>query len=186
MKQYILPTLICIFILLISLNVNAAMEPGPAFCQHMRYKMIGYSIGKYGTETIERFLIYYEGKAPEFEFQYNRIKYTDLKDIEGIRRHGIKWDNPQHYCVFDDGNKCQLYDFYDGKCGLEYRKEFPCRNQGKVVFSSFEKCCAGLESYLPYGAAGQSTCQPIRSSISRFFGKIWYYIWSILNFWRLF
>ena len=159
--------ILLILTLLVMVLVNpvyAAMDPAPAFCQHMGYKMIGYSIGEYGTETIERFDFYYEGKTPEYEFQYKGIKYTNLRDIEGIKRQDIKWAPHQYYCLFDDGNKCYMGDFYDGKCGAKYVKTFPCRTQNKPVFH-FEKCCKGLSSYLPYMMVGQSTCQPISKVI---------------------
>ena len=66
-------------------------------------------------------------------------------------------------CVFDDGNSCNLWEFYSGECGSEYVKELPCVPLGEAVFSH-EECCEGIP-YAPPGLIGQSTCQPVSKSV---------------------
>jgi hypothetical protein len=68
-------------------------------------------------------------------------------------------------CVFEDGNECPVLDFYSGKCGENYVKDFPCRNQGEVVFN-FEECCDGLGPKST--GLSQATCEELD-----FFEKVW-------------
>ena len=74
-------------------------------------------------------------------------------------------------CVFDEENKCDMDEFYRGTCGQEFKKEFPCRKEGEIVFSQFEECCEGLKPYLPAYTFGQSSCQPFSE---RFVGNLKY------------
>jgi len=62
-------------------------------------------------------------------------------------------------CQFDDGKSCEVWNFYNGKCGLEYRRDFSCVEQGKPVFS-FDTCCDGLVPHARRNLLGQGTCQP--------------------------
>ena len=66
--------------------------------------------------------------------------------------------NGSALCLFDDGNSCDLRDFYDGTCGQEYVKEFPCVELGRPVFSNFEECCKG-KSHLSSFMVGQPICK---------------------------
>lgn len=75
------------------------------------------------------------------------------------------------YCVFDDENKCVAWDFYEGKCGVEYKKEIPCRKEGELLFSQFEECCEGLES--SYGWWNRVIGQPTCIKKLNFFQKLW-------------
>ena len=61
-------------------------------------------------------------------------------------------------CVFDDGNRCPIAGFFDGACGSEYVKEFPCVQNGEPVFE-YEDCCDGVP-YIERGMIGQSKCVP--------------------------
>ncbi len=80
-------------------------------------------------------------------------------------------DSAYYFCVFDDENKCDMNEFYRGNCGQEFKKEFQCREEGKIVFSQFEECCKGLKPYLPPDIIGQSSCQPFSK---RFVGNLKY------------
>ncbi|HMO78896.1 MAG TPA: hypothetical protein PJ997_02725 [Candidatus Paceibacterota bacterium] len=63
------------------------------------------------------------------------------------------------FCDFDDGGYCEIRDFYEGKCGLEYRRDFYCVEQGKPVFI-FDTCCEGLVPHARRNLIGQGTCEP--------------------------
>ena len=47
------------------------------------------------------------------------------------------------HCVFDDGESCELWAFYNGECGQDYVKELPCKQIGESVPPGYE-CCEGL------------------------------------------
>lgn len=47
-------------------------------------------------------------------------------------------------CIFPDNNSCEVRDFFGDSCGQEYKKEFPCRQEGEAVIIQFEECCEGL------------------------------------------
>jgi hypothetical protein len=76
-------------------------------------------------------------------------------------------ENGTQYCDFGDGNKCEIWQFFDGECGNEYRKDFPCVKEDQFVFS-FEKCCDGLEPYLKCGMVGQTKCRQIPNIFQKF------------------
>ena len=61
-------------------------------------------------------------------------------------------------CIFPDKESCKLSDFYYEECGLEYHKEFPCKNKDEVIFEAFEECCKGLEAYEQDWVLGQTIC----------------------------
>jgi len=63
------------------------------------------------------------------------------------------------FCVFDDGNKCDMGEFYNGNCGQEFKKDFQCRDEGEIVFSQFEECCGSLKPS-SLGMIAQGSCQP--------------------------
>jgi len=46
-------------------------------------------------------------------------------------------------CDFGDGNSCDVYEFYNKKCGQNYIKEKECIKKGGIV-SNYQKCCFGL------------------------------------------
>ena len=48
------------------------------------------------------------------------------------------------FCVFDNLEKCDATEFYNGECGQERVKEFPLRKNGEFVYIEFEKCEDGL------------------------------------------
>jgi len=72
---------------------------------------------------------------------------------------GYAVDEGNRLCILDDGNSCDIMDFFNGDCGVEYLKEFPCVEEGEFVFH-FEECCEGLMSHIKGGAFGQPRCQP--------------------------
>ncbi len=81
-------------------------------------------------------------------------------------------DNGTGYCDFGDGVKCELREFYDGKCGQEYNTgNFECVKEGKPVFS-FDECCEGLEpTPMQCGLtfwAGQTMCRKSPDTLQRF------------------
>jgi len=49
------------------------------------------------------------------------------------------------YCVFDDGESCELWAFYNGECGQDYVLELTCKEIGESV-SPGHKCCGDLNS----------------------------------------
>lgn len=69
-----------------------------------------------------------------------------------------------NYCVFDDGNKCKMWEFFRRECGSEYVKEFPCRKLGEIVFPQFEECCEG-KPYNPPKFLAQPSCQSFRERL---------------------
>lgn len=85
-------------------------------------------------------------------------------------------ENNEYYsfCIFDENNKCDANEFYKGKCGLEYTKEIPCRQEGEMLFSQFEECCEGLES--SSGWWNKIFGQPSCIEKLNFFQKLWRWI----------
>ena len=110
-------------------NVSAAMDPVPAYCEHQGYTY------EYGQD-----------------------------------------ENDEYYsfCIFDENNKCGANEFFRGECGLEYKKDILCRQEGEVLFSQFEECCEGLESSNGWWdkRIGQSSC----IEKLNFFQKFWRWI----------
>ncbi|UCG16430.1 MAG: DUF333 domain-containing protein, partial [Phycisphaerales bacterium] len=47
------------------------------------------------------------------------------------------------YCVFPDGNSCELWAFLRGECGEEYVHSVPCAQAGEHRGVAVE-CCEGL------------------------------------------
>lgn len=80
----------------------------------------------------------------------------DSKYKEALQR-GYTLDGDS--VVFPDGTKCLLTDFNAGYCGLKWKSTDYCIPEGAYVWDD-EKCCEGLEAYLPEGVMGQATCQP--------------------------
>lgn len=68
------------------------------------------------------------------------------------------------YCVFPDGNKCQIEEFNKGLCGSEYKTTNYCVKRGDFVWDK-DKCCLGLKPYLAPYLAGHPACQPFYFSI---------------------
>ena len=81
-------------------------------------------------------------------------------------------ENGTQYCVFGDGNKCEIWQFFNSECGSEYKKSFPCVKEGEFVFS-FDKCCEGQEpSFMGCATAmivGQPHCRKSPNIFERFF-----------------
>jgi hypothetical protein len=46
-------------------------------------------------------------------------------------------------CIFDDGNSCEAWAFWNGSCGSGYVKELGCANAGERA-SEGKGCCEGL------------------------------------------
>ncbi|MFH1546720.1 MAG: DUF333 domain-containing protein [Patescibacteria group bacterium] len=79
------------------------------------------------------------------------------------------------FCIFNENNKCDAREFYEGKCGAKHRGEFVCRKEGEIFFSQFEECCEGLESSQSnwwIKTIGQSSC--IKKL--NFFQRLWGWI----------
>jgi len=85
-----------------------------------------------------------------------------------------KNDGYYSFCIFDENNKCDAREFYEGKCGLEYKKDISCRKEGEVLFSQFEECCEGLES--SFGWWHKAFGQPSCIKKLNFFQKLWRWI----------
>ncbi len=64
------------------------------------------------------------------------------------------------FCIFNESEKCDIFEFYSGKCDTKYLTEVNCRTQGQVVFTSFEVCCEGLEPTNENSAINLPTCEP--------------------------
>lgn len=60
-------------------------------------------------------------------------------------------------CVFPDGTACDLEQFNNGECGQEWFTDDYCIPEGEYVWDD-DKCCEGLEAYLPEGVDGQASC----------------------------
>jgi len=78
--------------------------------------------------------------------------------------YNISIINETSYCVFDENNSCPTGEFYFGKCGEEFVKEFPCREMGEFVYSQFEKCCEG-KPFIRHGIVGDRTCEPFHKRL---------------------
>ncbi len=83
------------------------------------------------------FLLLLVGVSPMKSFAAPR------PDMEFCAEQGYEIEEGD-YCVFPDGNKCELYAFYQGKCGRKYRKNISCKKAGDSP-GYFGKCCWGLE-----------------------------------------
>lgn len=47
------------------------------------------------------------------------------------------------YCVFNDGQKCELWAFYNKQCGAEYIKQLACVKEGESLKPGYV-CCNNL------------------------------------------
>lgn len=65
--------------------------------------------------------------------------------------------------VFPDGSTCSIADFNEGICGQQWMTKDYCIPEGGPVWDE-DKCCVGLQAYLPEGMAGQATCVAIEKS----------------------
>jgi hypothetical protein len=62
-----------------------------------------------------------------------------------LQNYSIQNLSSIEYCVFDDGNMCELRTFYNGVCGKDYNKiKEKCTNEGEAL--EFGKCCNGFDS----------------------------------------
>ena len=78
------------------------------------------------------------------------------------------------FCVFDDGEKCDVYDFYDGECGEEYKTDpatWECKDEGSYYFAHGDQCCEGLTPFLKPGYSGQPSCKDLN-----IFEKFWWWL----------
>ncbi len=84
--------------------------------------------------------------------------------------------NDTQYCDFGDGNKCEIWEFYNGECGQEYNTgNFPCREENQLVFH-FEECCEGLEPSSHTLCGNPVTGQPSCKKIPNIFERLWGWI----------
>ncbi len=60
------------------------------------------------------------------------------------------------HCIFDDGNSCEQWAFFNGDCGQEYVKVLDCVEEGVGLSPGYE-CCEGL--------IGRNPSTPIRDGI---------------------
>ena len=85
-------------------------------------------------------------------------------------------DEPRRgWCVFDDGTRCNIFDFYNGTCGQEHVGKHQCKKEGERLDLSrqYVGCCKGLEE-IKIGIS-VFECQPIPNIFQRF----WTWIISI-------
>ena len=66
-------------------------------------------------------------------------------------------------CIFDDGESCELWDFYNGECGPDYVKELACVELGESL-SPGKVCCEGLVGKTPARIGGDGICGTIVGS----------------------
>ncbi len=59
--------------------------------------------------------------------------------------------------IFPDSTICLIDDFNAGSCGQQWMTTDYCIPEGGAVWDE-DKCCEGLEAYLPEGMAGQAIC----------------------------
>lgn len=71
----------------------------------------------------------------------------------------VQADEQNGWCYFDDGSRCDAKEYYDGRCGDEYRHPFQCRTANQIVWD-FEECCSGLEPYNGPDNAYRSCFEP--------------------------
>lgn len=74
--------------------------------------------------------------------------------------HGYERDNAGN-CVFSDGEKCDLDEFFNGSCGQDYlmdESDIPCRQEGDNLYWHTEKCCEGLSRV---DKLGPSSCEKL-------------------------
>lgn len=45
-------------------------------------------------------------------------------------------------CIFPDGKECEEWKFFRGECGVEYKKELPCKKASEEI--KIGQCCEGL------------------------------------------
>ncbi len=45
-------------------------------------------------------------------------------------------------CIFPDGKECEEWKFFRGECGVEYKKELPCKKAGEEIKTG--QCCEDL------------------------------------------
>jgi len=85
--------------------------------------------------------------------------------------------NSDIYCLFPDRNYCLNSKFNNNTCGSKYKIENYCIKQGDPVWD-IDKCCEGLEPYLPSSMDGHPSCQPFSV---RFIGELKYnpFYWFI-------
>ena len=78
------------------------------------------------------------------------------------------------YCIFEDNNYCNTYDFYIEKCGKEYIKPLKDRQKGESVYVEFEKCADGLSISKPTYLLEQPSCykKTIWTEIINWFRRI--------------
>jgi hypothetical protein len=60
--------------------------------------------------------------------------------------------------IFPDGTSCLIVDFNNRTCGQKWMTSNYCIPEGGYVWDN-NRCCEGLEPYLPEGVAGQPTCR---------------------------
>ncbi len=60
-------------------------------------------------------------------------------------------------CVFDDGERCAQWAFYNGDCGREYVKDLSCTESGEPNLPGHE-CCSGLVPIQPAVLGENGSC----------------------------
>ena len=90
-------------------------------------------------------------------------------------------DENKEYCNFGNGEKCEIWGFYNGDCGEEYNNDnFSCVKEGNIVFG-FEKCCEGLEPNIRCGVFGQPSCREIPNILVRIWESIACFFHGVSN-----
>lgn len=170
-----------VFILTSNIS-SAAIYPGYSFCTLQGYQGVTVWQGDYQGNPVER--IFYSGSQTDYiNFDGTLYKVSEngmLIDtpIEN-KIKAIKWEKEsEYYCMFDDGNKCLIEEFYEGKCGSEYRKPIPCGQEGERIYS-LQKCCDGLESF--HRLIGGNICKKPTFFV-RISEKIIYFYFWLLSF----
>lgn len=77
------------------------------------------------------------------------------------------------FCVFNSTDECDLFEFYSNKCDLKYYIPLTCREEGDVVFTSFETCCEGLEVINENSVIDLPTCVSSRPDLWEMIKNLW-------------
>jgi len=109
----------------------------------------------------------------EISPRYIAMEFCEAQGFVVEQGNEIPDENYNFYdlCVFDNGNKCNTYEFQSGECGEEHKKELSCAKEGESP--RFRGCCFGL--YSPPIIGPPAACEKVG-----FFQSIINWLFSIL------